>query len=149
MDIPTCLPLSPGESSRPIRRYSWPRSRNFSNQPEQPGVSMDFIEHRVKGLHRMLVAEGIDPRRLHGSLCPRGNTDTLAEAVLEGARSAGCGTESHALRALHLHHCTGCGGCGTRGRLCIFRDDGEMLYQAVIAADVLLFVTPVDWYGPP
>ncbi|OHD74228.1 MAG: hypothetical protein A2177_11865 [Spirochaetes bacterium RBG_13_68_11] len=26
---------------------------------------MDFIEHRVKGLHRMLVAEGIDPRRLH------------------------------------------------------------------------------------
>ena len=83
-----------------------------------------------------------------GSPRPRGNTDTLAEAVLEGARSAGCRTESHALRALRLHHCTGCGGCGKRGRHCIFRDDGEPLYQAMIAADVLLFVTPVYWYGP-
>jgi mannose-6-phosphate isomerase-like protein (cupin superfamily) len=26
---------------------------------------MEFIEHAVKGLRRMLVAEGIDPRRLH------------------------------------------------------------------------------------
>ena len=26
---------------------------------------MDFIEHRVKGLRRMLVAEGIEARRLH------------------------------------------------------------------------------------
>lgn len=26
---------------------------------------MQFAEHEVKGLRRMLVAEGIDPRRLH------------------------------------------------------------------------------------
>jgi mannose-6-phosphate isomerase-like protein (cupin superfamily) len=26
---------------------------------------MQFVEHAVKGLRRMLVAEGIDPRRLH------------------------------------------------------------------------------------
>jgi multimeric flavodoxin WrbA len=83
-----------------------------------------------------------------GSPRPHGNTDTLADAVLEGARSAGCRTGSHALRALHLHHCTGCGSCGRRGRLCIFRDDGETLYRAMIDADVLLFVTPVYWYGP-
>jgi multimeric flavodoxin WrbA len=83
-----------------------------------------------------------------GSPRPRGNTDTLAEAVLEGARSAGCETESFALRALHIHHCTGCGNCGKKGRLCIFRDDAETLYRAMIGADVLLFVTPVYWYGP-
>lgn len=83
-----------------------------------------------------------------GSPRPRGNTDTLAEAVLEGARSAGCATESFALRALRIHPCTGCGNCGRRGHLCIFRDDGETLYRAMIGADVLLFVTPVYWYGP-
>jgi multimeric flavodoxin WrbA len=83
-----------------------------------------------------------------GSPRPRGNTDTLAEAVLEGARSAGCATESIALRMLHIHHCTGCGNCGTKGRLCIFKDDGETLYRAMIGSDVLLFVTPVYWYGP-
>ena len=83
-----------------------------------------------------------------GSPRPHGNTDTLADAVLEGARSAGCRAESIALRALRIHHCTGCGNCGKKGRLCIFRDDAEQLYQAAIAADVLLFVTPVYWYGP-
>jgi multimeric flavodoxin WrbA len=83
-----------------------------------------------------------------GSPRPRGNTDTLAEAVLDGARSAGCTTESFALRALRIHPCTGCGSCGRKGRLCIFRDDGETLYRAAIGADVLLFATPVYWYGP-
>jgi hypothetical protein len=28
-------------------------------------MPMQFIEHHVKGLRRILVAEGIDPRRLH------------------------------------------------------------------------------------
>lgn len=83
-----------------------------------------------------------------GSPRPRGNTDTLAEAVLDGARSAGCATESFALRSLRLHPCTGCGHCGERGRHCILRDDGDELYRSVIRADVLLFVTPVYWYGP-
>ena len=83
-----------------------------------------------------------------GSPRPHGNTDTLAESVLEGARRAGCSTESFALRALRIHPCTGCGSCGKKGRLCIFRDDGEKLYQAAIGADVLLFATPVYWYGP-
>lgn len=83
-----------------------------------------------------------------GSPRPRGNTDTLAEAALEGARSAGCATESFALRALRIHPCTGCGRCGKKGRLCIFRDDAEALYHAMIGADVILFVTPVYWYGP-
>ncbi len=83
-----------------------------------------------------------------GSPRPHGNTDTLAETVLEGARAAGCATGSIALRSLRLHHCTGCGNCNRKGRLCIFRDDGARLYQAAIEADVLLFVTPVYWYGP-
>jgi multimeric flavodoxin WrbA len=83
-----------------------------------------------------------------GSPRPHGNTDTLAEAVLDGARSAGCTTESFSLRALRIHPCTGCGSCGRKGRLCIFRDDAETLYQAVIGSDLLLFVTPVYWYGP-
>jgi multimeric flavodoxin WrbA len=34
-----------------------------------------------------------------GSPRPNGNTDTLAAAVLDGARDAGCETESFALRA--------------------------------------------------
>jgi len=56
--------------------------------------------------------------------------------------------ESFALRSLKIHPCTGCGHCGENGRRCIFRDDGDLLYDAMAAADTFLFATPVYWYGP-
>lgn len=83
-----------------------------------------------------------------GSPRPHGNTDTLAEAVLEGARDAGVAVKSFALRSLKIHPCTGCGHCGENGRRCIFRDDGDILYDAMAEADIFLFATPVYWYGP-
>jgi multimeric flavodoxin WrbA len=83
-----------------------------------------------------------------GSPRPRGNTDTLAECVLEGAREVGCEAQSFALRAMNIHPCTGCGYCWRKGRPCIFPDDGGILYEAMSNADVFLFATPVYWYGP-
>jgi multimeric flavodoxin WrbA len=83
-----------------------------------------------------------------GSPRPRGNTDTLAECVLEGAREVGCETRSFALRTLNVHPCTGCGYCWAKGKPCIFEDDGTQLYKAMADADVFLFATPVYWYGP-
>jgi multimeric flavodoxin WrbA len=83
-----------------------------------------------------------------GSPRPNGNTDLLAGAVLEGAARAGAETESFALRALRVHPCTGCECCWKRGRPCIFKDDGALLYDAIARSDVLLFATPVYWYGP-
>ena len=83
-----------------------------------------------------------------GSPRPRGNTDTLAECVLEGAREVGCETQSFALRMLKVHPCTGCGYCWKNGKPCIFEDDGTQLYDAMAGADVFLFATPVYWYGP-
>jgi multimeric flavodoxin WrbA len=83
-----------------------------------------------------------------GSPRPRGNTDTLAECVLEGAQEVGCETRSFALRSLKVHPCTGCGYCWRRGKPCIFEDDGALLYEAMAGSDVFLFATPVYWYGP-
>ncbi|HET6452280.1 MAG TPA: flavodoxin family protein [Spirochaetia bacterium] len=83
-----------------------------------------------------------------GSPRPHGNTDSLAESVLEGAQEAGFQTASHALRSLKVHPCTGCDRCWENGHRCIFQDDGEILYDAMAEADVLLFATPVYWYGP-
>jgi multimeric flavodoxin WrbA len=83
-----------------------------------------------------------------GSPRPGGNTDSLAAAVMDGAREAGCAVEGFTLRSLKIHPCTGCGNCGKKGRRCIFRDDGDLLYDAMAAADIFLFATPVYWYGP-
>jgi multimeric flavodoxin WrbA len=83
-----------------------------------------------------------------GSPRPKGNTDLLAGAVLEGAAQAGVKTESFALRALAVHPCTGCEGCWKGDKPCIFQDDGRLLYDAIARSDILLFATPVYWYGP-
>ena len=83
-----------------------------------------------------------------GSPRPNGNTDTLARAVLDGARACGAAVESYELRALKIHPCTGCENCGRNGRLCIFKDDGDALYDAMARAELFLFATPVYWYGP-
>ncbi len=84
---------------------------------------------------------------LLGSPRPRGNTDTLADAVLEGAREAGLQTERHVLRSLRIHPCTGCDQCWKKGKPCIFEDDGAALYDSMAASDIFLFATPVYWYS--
>jgi multimeric flavodoxin WrbA len=84
----------------------------------------------------------------YGSPRPNGNTDTLTDVVLAGARENGCDVEAYYLRMLRVHPCTGCDSCGRSGRLCIFRDDGDLLYDAMARCDAYLFATPVYWYGP-
>jgi multimeric flavodoxin WrbA len=83
-----------------------------------------------------------------GSPRPNGNTDTLADKIVDGARSAGVETESAAIRNLDIHPCTGCDRCWKNGKPCVFSDDMTELYARIGRADVLLFATPVYWYGP-
>lgn len=84
-----------------------------------------------------------------GSPRAGGNTDTLAQCVLDGATAAGFETESVALRKLRLHDCSACEKCWEkRDRPCVWQDDMDELYDIIIGSDVLLFATPVYWYGP-
>jgi len=84
-----------------------------------------------------------------GSPRKGGNTDILAERVLDGAREAGLDVESVALRSLKLRGCIGCEQCWkTDNRPCAIADDMIPLYDAIAQSDVLLFATPVYWYAP-
>jgi multimeric flavodoxin WrbA len=83
-----------------------------------------------------------------GSPRKGGNTDILAERVLAGASEAGLETATVALRTLKIHACTGCEKCWSKDRPCVFDDDMAQVYQAIAESDVLLFATPVYWYGP-
>lgn len=77
-----------------------------------------------------------------------GNTDTLAGTLLEGAAAAGLWGESYALRRLGVGPCTGCGRCWSTAGPCVLDDGMTELYDVIAGADVLVFVTPVYWYGP-
>lgn len=82
-----------------------------------------------------------------GSPRKGGNTDVLLGHLLDGARHAGAETSVVRLADLTIGECTGCFACWKLGA-CVQQDDMLGLYGRIAAADVLVFATPVYWYGP-
>jgi len=82
-----------------------------------------------------------------GSPRRNGNTHILVSRLLEGACDAGAATETVLLGELRIRECDGCHICW-RGKPCSKKDDMNALYPKIIASDVIVFGTPVYWYGP-
>ncbi len=71
----------------------------------------------------------------------------LVSKILEGAEKAGFFTESIFLRDLTIKECDGCHVCW-QGKECSKKDDMNLVYSKLIESDVIVFGTPVYWYGP-
>ncbi|MFA5367989.1 MAG: flavodoxin family protein [Dehalococcoidia bacterium] len=82
-----------------------------------------------------------------GSPRKKGNTDILVNRILEGAKDAGADVEKINLKGLTIKECDGCYVCW-KGRACPKKDDMNDLYPKIGAADVIIFGTPVYWFGP-
>jgi multimeric flavodoxin WrbA len=82
-----------------------------------------------------------------GSPRRHGNTHLLVDRILKGAADAGAITETIFLADLLIGECDGCHACW-RGGLCCKQDDMHRVYASVSASDVIVFGTPVYWYGP-
>jgi multimeric flavodoxin WrbA len=119
---------------------------------EKPWVRLIYEAMRFVDTGSLQVHTGVMPTRkiaaFLGSPRAGGNTETLTESVLEGAREVGCETRSFFLRTLNLRPCDACGDCWKDGKACVIDDDGAALYAAMAESDVFLFSTPVYWYGP-
>ena len=76
-----------------------------------------------------------------------GNTDELIRKVTKGAESKGAAVETIRLAELNIGECDGCMSCW-KGKHCIKSDDMLDIYPKIIDSDVILFGTPVYWYGP-
>jgi len=83
---------------------------------------------------------------LLGSPRKKGNTETLARAVAGPLEQVGAAIEYIRLNDLSLRTCQGCGGCDKPGD-CVIKDDMTDIYSAVDAADRILLVSPVYFYG--
>lgn len=85
---------------------------------------------------------------LVGSPRKGGNTDLLVSRILAGAGASGHLTEKVYLYPLAISPCTDCRSC-QKGKLhCAVEDDMQPLYQKLEDADVVVFGTPLYWYGP-
>lgn len=78
------------------------------------------------------------------SASPRreGNSDLLLHRALEGAAQAGGATEFLRLCDYRLEACRECYGCAATGD-CAVHDDYQPLLARMLAADRLIFATPV------
>lgn len=82
------------------------------------------------------------------STSPRkgGNSDLLADEFVRGAREAGNSVEKITLYDKTIGFCKGCLAC-QRTQRCVIHDDADAIAQSMLTADVIVFATPIYYYG--
>ena len=83
---------------------------------------------------------------LEGSPNKHGSSNLLAGEFIRGAQEAGHTVEVIDAAHADLHPCTGCVRCGYEGP-CVQKDDMEQFRKLILGADMMVFVTPLYYYG--
>ena len=87
---------------------------------------------------------------LNGSPRKGGNTEILLDEIIKGAESKGHTTERLRLYDYEILPCLDCRSCKreTSGFTCALSDGMQAIYGKLERADLIIFGTPVYWYGP-
>ncbi|MGD6851529.1 MAG: flavodoxin family protein [Candidatus Bathyarchaeia archaeon] len=85
---------------------------------------------------------------LVGSPRKGGNTDLLVSEILRGTAENGVATEKIYLYSFKIDPCVDCRACKKGNFQCALKDDMQPLYPKLQEADVIVFGTPLYWYGP-
>ena len=76
------------------------------------------------------------------------NTDLLVSAILYGAGAGKHVVDKVYLYDLDIGPCVDCKACKNGSHKCALGDGMQLLYSKLEAADVIVFGTPLYWYGP-
>lgn len=101
--------------------------------------SFKILIKGVKKMNKNVVIISSSPRK-------GGNSDTMANEFLKGTVEAGNTAVKINIRDMELKFCIGCLSCQRTGK-CVLNDGMNELYDTVQQADVLVFATPVYYYG--
>ena len=82
-----------------------------------------------------------------GSPHKDGTSALLADKFIEGAKEAGHEIYRFDAGFKNIHPCTACYTCQNTDNGCVFKDDEQELYPQVLAADAVVFVAPISYYG--
>lgn len=77
-----------------------------------------------------------------------GNTQILADNLIDGAISQGAGVTKYTLSDYHIELVRDCRACKEEGGgECAIKDDAFWLRDKVLEADITVFATPLYWYS--
>jgi multimeric flavodoxin WrbA len=83
---------------------------------------------------------------VYGSPRRKGNTATLLQEAVRGAREEGATVEEVVLRDLKISPCLEIYGCKKAGR-CAIQDDFQPLYDQLLASQGLMLASPIFFYS--
>jgi multimeric flavodoxin WrbA len=83
---------------------------------------------------------------ISGSPHRHGNTETLLDSFLDGAKIAGASVEKVVLKDLDYTPCRGCNACHKTGD-CIVQDDAITLFDKILKADSVAVASPIYSMG--
>lgn len=84
---------------------------------------------------------------LTGSPHPQGTTALLADEFMAGAKGAGHEVVRFDTAKLDIHPCLGCSHCRNNEGRCVYDDDMNQIFPHLLAADVVVLVTPLYYFG--
>jgi len=85
---------------------------------------------------------------LIGSPRKGGNTDILVEQILQGGKTKGHTSEKLYLYRYKIAPCVDCRNCKKGDYVCTVKDGMQEIYPKMEEADVVIFGTPLYWWGP-
>lgn len=85
---------------------------------------------------------------LIGSPRKEGNTDILVEQILQGGKTKGHTSEKLYLYGYKISPCVDCRNCKKGDYVCTVKDGMQDIYPKMEEADVVIFGTPLYWWGP-
>jgi len=108
-------------------------------QPGGPRTAAHVSHFRGLPMPQNILAVYGSPRR-------HGNTATLLDAAVEGARDAGARVEKIVLRDLKISPCLEIYGCKKTGE-CAIRDDFQSLRDKLLSAQGVMLASPIFFYA--
>ena len=82
-----------------------------------------------------------------GSPRHNGNTEIMADAFVQGAMESGNQVTVYKLSEMKVNGCHGCDYCSMHQGECVQKDEMQKIYPALYEADMLVFASPLYYYG--
>jgi multimeric flavodoxin WrbA len=82
---------------------------------------------------------------LNGSPRKNGTTASLVKSFIKGAESSGNEVRELYLQGMNIGGCLACESCQRNGGTCVQKDDMQIVSEAFLWADVVVFASPQYW----